>query len=366
MQKIILAGGGHAHVQILQAWRTSPVPNTELTLISPHALAPYSGMVPGWLAGRYRYEEIVIDLPALCARAGVHWMSASIDRLDPDRQELHLDSQRTLRYDWLSLNTGSTLHPPQIASHACMLAMRPLSELRRGYEAVLEHWLTHPDSRPLRLAAVGGGAAGFESVLAVLHRLRHLRPDRRVTGRMIHRGDTLLPGHSPQAQRLARRALDRAGVHLQLNTDWSDALAQDSDIVLWATGAQAHAWQCSAERRGSLAVSPEGFIRIDACLRSVSHANILAAGDCAHWQHPLPKAGVFAVRMGPVLNHNLRASCTGKPLQHYQPQRHFLSLLSTSDGSAIASRGGHTLSGRWAWHWKDLLDRRFVGRFSAH
>ena len=159
--------------------------------------------------------------------------------------------------------------------------------------------------------------------------------------------------------------LKNADVTVQLGTDWCQPVGHSSDLVLWATGAQAHAWQRSPEHRGHLATSPEGFVLIDDCLRSVSHPNILAAGDCSQWRKPLPKAGVYAVRMGPVLSHNLRAQLTGGALKSYVPQSHFLSLLATADGRAIASRGRFSLAGRWAWHWKDHIDRRFVQRFSS-
>ncbi len=364
-QRIVLAGAGHAHAQVLQAWHRQPLPGVELVVVSPQAWAPYSGMVPGWLAGIYRYEDIVIDFPALCAKAGARWMSGAINRLDPDRQCVHLDSGESLEYDWLSLNTGSTLSPPPGEFSAQVLSMRPLSQLRVDLDQVLERWKQDRTDRPFKVTAVGGGAAGFESLLAMLRRLRTLRPERSVAGQLLTRGHTLLPGYPASARRLAWRALKAANAEVHLGTAWSQSAGQDSDLVLWATGAQAHAWQCSAEQRGSLATSVEGFVLIDACLRSVSHPNIFAVGDCAQWPTPLPKAGVYAVRMGPVLTHNLRAVLMQAPLNTYAPQRHFLSLLSTADGSAIASRGAFSWSGRWAWRWKDHIDRGFVRRFAA-
>ena len=168
---------------------------------------------------------------------------------------------------------------------------------------------------------------------------------------------------APAAVRAAQRALVRAGVTLQLGTAWSEHLAAGSDLVLWATGAEAHAWQRDAARRGGLAVSERGFIRIDPLLRSVSHPQVYAVGDCAEWASPLPKAGVYAVRMGPVLTRNLRAALGQGSAAAYVPQHRFLALLATGDGRAIASRGGFGTSGRWVWRWKDHIDRSFVRRF---
>jgi NADH dehydrogenase FAD-containing subunit len=196
--------------------------------------------------------------------------------------------------------------------------------------------------------------------------LRRLRPDRTVSGALFSRGTELLPGLAAPARRAAERALARSGIALKLGTPGDASTLAGAGLVLWATGAQAHDWQRDATRRGGLAASDEGFIRVDAQLRSLSHARVFAVGDGAHWSPgaALPKAGVFAVRQGPVLLANLRAALTGAALQAYEPQRHFLALLATGDGRAIAARGPFGASGRWAWRWKDRIDRDFIARFT--
>lgn len=365
MRRLILVGAGHAHAQVLKAWARAPRSDVELVLVSPHALAPYSGMVPGWLSGVYRYDEIVIDFAQLAARAGARWICAEIDSMDPDRQSISLSNGQNLGYDWLSLNVGSTLLPPTDALCAQMLPMRPLADLYQRYETLLSHWRSEAGDQPLRVVAVGGGAAGFESLLAVLRRLRQERPDRVVQGLLMTSGSRVLPDYPARVQRVALRTLYDAGVDVQVNTVWHDSRDQGSDWILWATGAQSHAWQRDPARRGALAVSAEGYVLIDAQLRSVSHPNIFAVGDCAQWTPALPKAGVYAVRMGPVLSYNLHAALNRSSLRNYQPQRRFLSLLATADGRAIASRGCWTWSGRWAWYLKNDIDRRFIRRFSA-
>ena len=369
MRHLILVGAGHAHAQVLLAWAANPLPEVMLTLVSPEPLAPYSGMVPGWLAGSYQFEEIAIDFAALCAAAGAHWAEAELDRLDPDHQRLHLSNGESLVYDIVSLNVGSTLRPPAPSdTSTTMISMRPLSELRYRYQAFVDNWSAERADHPLTVTAVGGGAAGFESLLAVLHRLRQARPDRQVNGALVSSGTILLPGFAPAARRSALRALEKAGVVVRLGTTWGADAERASALVLWATGAQAHDWQQDPLRRGSLAVSKQGFVRVDSQLRSLSHPQIFAVGDCAQWgseeTDALPKAGVYAVRMGPVLSHNLRATLLGTPLKLYAPQRRFLALLATADGRAIASRGDWGASGTWAWHLKDYIDRRFMRRFA--
>ena len=410
---LVLVGAGHAHAQVLRDWIDTPVPGVALSVVSPSALAPYSGMVPGWLAGTYGYEEICIDFAALASAAGATLIADEVRALDAPTRRLHLHSGAVLNCDLLSLNVGSTLHPPDLSDvevldvpdvpevpevpevpdvpdgpdgpEATVLCLRPLGELRRAWDALLAQQAG--DARPLCVTAVGGGAAGVESLLAVLARLRALQPGRALRGRLVTRADTLLPGLPTAAARALAQALHHAGVDVLTGQAWSKddlALARrqgpsaEQHLLLWATGAEAHAWQAHS----GLEVSDGGFIAIDAQLRSPSHPAVFAVGDCAAWTPPLPKAGVFAVRMGPVLSHNLRAALTGAPLRAYAPQRQVLALLACADGSAVAARGcwaisGATLQplsavfgpapgralGRTLWRWKDGIDRAFLRRF---
>lgn len=365
MSRLLLIGAGHAHVQVLRDWAQRPIPGAELVLVTPGPLAPYSGMVPGWLAGRYAFEDICIDAAALAAAAGARLVTASLQALDADRRTARLDTGETLAWDWLSLNTGSTLDPPADLGPP-VLALRPLAALQPAWDALLARHAVDRSTQPLRLMAVGAGAAGFEVLLAARARLLALRPDRPVAATLLSRGPDLLPGLAPGAVRAAQRALQRIGTRLQLGTELTPALAAGQDLLLWATGAQAHAWQRDPRRRGTLAVDGAGFVRVDAQLRSVSHPQVFAVGDCAAFDPPLPKAGVYAVRQGPVLTAQLRAALTGAPPPPGDmPQRRFLVLLATGDGRAIASRGRLWAAGRWVWHWKDRIDRGFVAGFAA-
>ncbi|MDQ6684387.1 MAG: FAD-dependent oxidoreductase [Pseudomonadota bacterium] len=361
MKRLLLVGAGHAHAQVLKDWIGKPVPGCDLTIVSPLALTPYSGMVPGWLAGTYRFDEIDIDFAALAAAAGARFLVDEMIGLDPKRRQVRLRSGRGLDYDVLSLNVGSTLTPPVVppGARARILSLRPLDKLRHAWDALLGDPLSTTLDAPLVVTAVGGGAAGVESLLATLKRLRSMRSGRPVQGALVTASATLLPGFAPAAIGSAHFALDAAGVVVQTGRDYDDGVARSSDIVLWATGAEAHPWQ----RGCGLAVSDRGFIRVDERLRSCSHPQVHAVGDCAEWQKPLPKAGVFAVRMGPALSRNLRAALGAATPVSYVPQRRSLALLSTADGRAIASWGRWSLQGRWLWRWKDRIDRAFVRRF---
>ena len=370
MKQLLLLGAGHAHAQVLRAWATAPLAGCELVIVSPSALAPYSGMVPGWLAGVYPFEDICINFAALAKAAGARLLIDSVATLHAGRRQVYLARGAVLGYDLLSLNVGSTLNPPAVLHSATdpagqarsrLLCMRPLGGLHSAWTTLLGDPKLHSDTTPLTVTAVGGGAAGVESLLAVLARLRALQPGRPLHGKLLTRSPSLLPGMAPGAVRAATNALAKAGANVLTHTGFKPDQHGSGGLLLWATGAEAHAWQ----RSSGLGVSERGFIRINAHLQSTSHPEVFAVGDCADWATPLPKAGVYAVRMGPGLTHNLRAALGASPaaLMDYQPQHRFLALLATADGSAAASWGPLSTQGRWVLRWKDKIDRRFLQQF---
>jgi pyridine nucleotide-disulfide oxidoreductase family protein len=362
MKRLLLVGAGHANAQVLRSLADAPLPGVEVTVVTPNILAPYSGMVPGWLSGAYDFSEICVDFGPLAAAAGAKVIVDEIRELAPDQRRATLASGATVDYDVLSLNVGSTLKPPALPGKL-VLSLRPLGRLRKSWEALLGEIERSAPEASFTVTAVGGGAAGVEALLGCLGRLRASRPGLAVNGILVTRGKALLPGLAPGAVQAAHKKLVKAGVTVLLGTEFNESIADASDLILWATGAQAHDWQ----RNSGLALSDRGFIRIDEQLRSVSHPDVYAVGDCAEWDKPLPKAGVYAVRMGPILIRNLRASLGDGASEIYKPQRNFLVLLATGDNRAIASRGGWsahgTLIGRLLWHWKDHIDRKFLNRF---
>lgn len=357
-RRLVLVGGGHAHAQVIAQWIEQPLADVDLWVVSPDARSPYSGMVPGWLAGLYAYDDICIDVAALCADAGATFLQDEMIDLDATRRQVHLRSGTSIPYDILSLDVGSTLHPPSIDG-ATVLPLRPLARLRDRWDALLADLATD-GAEAITITGVGGGAAGFESVVA-LHRRLADRPGVHAT--LCTTSDTVLPGLARGAVRYATQVLAERGIALRtghaFDPSSATALPAARRVVLWATGARPHAWQ----QETALATDADGYFLVDRHLRSTSHPDVFASGDCAAWARPLPKAGVYAVRMGPVLANNLRAALGEGRLRTYRPQRRHLVLLSTADHRAIAARGGLSFAGAWVWRWKDRIDRRFVDRF---
>ena len=272
-------------------------------------------------------------------------------------------------YDLLSLDTGAApaLDVPGVAEHA--IPVKPVSSFHARWEALRAgRWrarTVHHRHRRRR-------CRGVELLLAVRTRLLRDQPMANVRLRfhVVTAGDDILPGHPRRARALYRRALDAAEVRVTTafvveRVDAHGVHATDGrnlalDAVLWTTQAAAPSWP----RTAGLATDTDGFVRVAPTLRSHAYPEVFAAGDLAAVDgHPRPKAGVFAVRQGPVLAANLRRACRGAALRPYRPQRVFLSLISTGGRHAVATRGRWATSGTWVWYWKDFIDRRFMQRY---
>jgi pyridine nucleotide-disulfide oxidoreductase family protein len=325
--RLLLAGGGHAHAAALLRLR-----GRDATLVTPYPHHTYSGMLPGFMAGHYRLEEIRIDVAALAARAGVRLVLGRVAALDAAARIAHLDDGTQIAYDVASLNLGSESNAPAYA-----LAAKP-------FEAFLERWLEVKD-RVRSVAVVGGGAAGVEVAMAVAHR---------TPARVTLFSDR--PMFRPALARRIARALARNGVALRAGAAFPEGERGGFDLVIWTAGAAAVPWL----RTSGLALDERGFVLVDGALRSVSHPEVFAAGDCATLRDaPHAKSGVFAVRHGEVLAHNL----LGGELRRYAPQRRALALISCGGRHAIADWGGLSAEGAWAWRWKDRIDRAWIARF---
>ncbi len=366
MKRLLLVGGGHSHVEVVRQFRSNPPRNAEVMLISVGRHAPYSGMLPGLVAGHYGFHDCHIDLEALCRSAAVTFEQAEVSGLNLGRNRALLKNGGELPFDWLSLDVGST---PGVAGKAGgsrqVVPVKPVSTLLAGLETIL----ATDRQGTQHVVVVGGGAGGVELALAVHHRLRG--PNligARVS--LVTDASAILPSHPAAARRIFERLFAERGIGLLCGSRAAGAEAGSlllengtrlgADWILWATSATSAAWLAAS----GLAVDTRGFVSVDDRLRSVSHTNVFAAGDCASLAgRSLQKSGVYAVRQGPPLAVNLRKALAGKTPASYSPQRRALSLISTGDRRAVACWGPFALEGGWVWRWKDRIDRRFMRRY---
>jgi pyridine nucleotide-disulfide oxidoreductase family protein len=367
VKRLLLAGGGHSHVFVLDALAREPLPDTEVTLVSPFDRQVYSGMLPGWIAGHYALEQCVIPLPPLAQKANVRFVQAHVARLDLANRLAYTEAAEALPFDVISIATGPVMNLdaiPGLREHA--VALRPIESLIQQWSRLHAQLAAQAmqGSEPATVTVLGGGAGGVELAFAIAHRMEAARLPVRV--QLVTGKPGLLPTLNDGVRRRVARLLPTRGVRLieddaaeitRHTVMLADGGEITSDVTIAAIGAAAAEWP----RDAGLAVDERGFIAVDERLQSVSHPFVFAAGDCASMiGHPRPKSGVYAVRAGPPLARNLRRYLAGRTPRRYRPQRVALYLLSTGPKHALANWDGLSFEGNWVWRWKDRIDRGFM------
>ncbi|MBM6579045.1 FAD-dependent oxidoreductase [Microvirga sp. BT689] len=367
-KQLLLVGGGHAHVLVLEAFARNPEPRLHITLVSKDPLTPYSGMLPGHLAGTYARDEIHIDLERLARAGGARLIRGEAVGFDAGNRRVRLKGGQVLSYDILSIDIGITPDLSGIAGateHA--LVVKPIGSLLERWDRLVERALG-PDG-PRRFAIVGGGAAGICLAFAVSAFFRTRMSDPLHVSLI---GESGAPGINPGMRERIARALKRRRIAVHTG---DSAVSIDEDGVTLASGQHVPADAVLVSTHGApppvlagtgWAKDGNGFLAIRPTLQILNDDAVFAAGDCATMvAHPRPKAGVFAVRQGPVLARNLRRAIRGEALERTIPQRDHLMLIATGDGRAIGGRGRFlAFEGRLAWRLKDFIDRRFMRRFA--
>ena len=377
VRDLLLLGGGHSHVQVLKHFAMHPVPGIRLTLISDDYVSPYSGMVPGYIAGHYSLDEIQIALGPLCRRAGARFICAKVTGLDRDSRRVLMAGRPALRYDVLSINSGAQpdlQDMPGIAVKPIGSFLSQWPELLATMGSQLAADSSSSGRRMRGVMLVGAGAGGIELAFACRASLPAQVPIKLV-------GPTLLPGSNSIAKKLVRRAMcEKNIVYISQRVTKARTAAEGFSVtlanetieetgqLLWVTDVCAPNWLAES----GLDCDDKGFVSVNESMQSINDSHIFVAGDAAHLQgQERAKAGVFAVRVAPVLAKNLARAVQGLPLQgprsRFRPQSSFLTLIglgAPDRPDAIAIRGSWASRSKIFWRLKERIDRRFVRRFN--
>lgn len=365
VRDVCLVGGGHSHALLLRRWAMQPIAGVRLTLVSSAVLTPYSGMLPGLIAGHYSQDDIHIDLLRLCSWANVRFIEATVSGIDLQQQQVLFDNRPALGFDVLSLDTGSTPDLSVPGSELHVTPVKPVSNFHARWQQ-LQRRIHASENTRLSIGVVGSGAGGFELVAAMQHQLR----SGSARCYWFLRGEDAISGRAANVGKCAVAAAIAAGIEVICNFDViavepgrliaADSRSFELDEIVWCTSATGPIWPTVA----GLDVDARGFVATNAYLQSTSHPFVFASGDVGtQIDTPSRKAGVFAVRQAPVLYRNLRSYLLDDALIPYKPQKDFLSLMATGPRHAIASRGPVVMQGEWVWRWKDRIDQTFMDRF---
>jgi selenide, water dikinase len=369
-REVVLWGMGHTNLHVLRRWRVEPIPNTRLTCVSDSPISTYSGMLPGVLAGQYPRERMEINLVRLCDSTGARLIPGDVTGLDLARRQLMLEDSPPLRFDVLAIGIGSVPSREGLEELGdVVLAVKPMPTFLDRLRERLLSLGPRVAGRALRAAVVGGGAGGVEIAFCLPPFVSRTLGDVALELSLIHAGAHLAVG-SLATNDLVRRRLDSRGVRLLLGRRVT-RVEQDlvtlvtgkhveADVIIWATSATAP----PILGRLGLPTDERGFLLTRPTLQTLADAPIFAVGDSGTIQEfPTPKAGVYAVRQGPVVWRNITRMLDGRPPRPYRPQKSFLRLINTGDGRAIGEHVGFTFEGRWCWWLKDWIDRRFMDQF---
>jgi selenide, water dikinase len=372
---IVLVGGGHSHVAVLKAFGMKPQPGVRLTLITRDIHTPYSGMLPGLIAGHYSYDEAHVDLRPLANFAQARIYHDSVIGFDFEQKYVLCKNRPPVAYDVLSINSGSTPNRheiPGVEEHS--IPVKPIDGFLVRWDALRSEILSAPTT-PRNIVVVGAGAGGVELLLSVQHHLKQEAEAKgqdfsRLSFRLISGSSEILPTHNVRVQAKFRRVLQERGVDVITSEKVTSVGSKNmmcesgriikADAVFWVTHGVAANWLSET----GLDVDERGCVLTNQYLQTLKHSDVFAAGDNAtSTTDPRPKSGVFAVRAGPVLAENLRRRARSLRLKAWRPQKAFLSLISTGDAYAIGSRGPFAFEGAKVWSLKDWIDRRWMAKY---
>ena len=370
---LVLIGGGHAHLAVLRHFAMKPIDGLRLTVIARDIHTPYSGMLPGYIAGHYDFDECHVDLAPLCRYANARLYHSVVSGMNLDEKLIYVKDRPPINYDLCSINTGSTPSVQNVAgvSEYALIA-KPIDRFLIQWDSLIKRILTHQGV--FNLAVIGGGAGGVELILAIHHRITRLIKQKKLNKvklicNLITRDPNILMNHNQSVRRSFTKELKSKNINIFTDHDVTAVNQQSvmsqkhanisADAVIYVTHASAPAWPTDA----GIEVDNDGFICVNQQLQSLSHPDIFAAGDVASLPERKPKSGVYAVRQGKILASNLRLAATNKKLRSYKPQKSALSLIGTGNKKVIASRGQWSAKGYWLWRVKKIIDQRFIDKY---
>ena len=357
---LVLVGGGHAQIAVLKSLGINPIKGLQITLITDVLLAPYSGMLPAHLEGLCSFDEMHIDLARLASFAGADLVTSPVTAIDGYKKIISIKDRPPIHYDILSINAGAVPSIDMIdGAEDNAIAVKPIAHFLEKLPAHI------PDKSVINI--IGAGVAGIEIAFALHTKFESQDIDIHI----FSRSDTLLAKMPPKAGQIISKLALKRGIKIHYGVEitkiTSSSLITDkgadypSGLNLIVTGVKAAPFVASL----SDGLNGQGFISVDTTLESPVFEGLFACGDIASIiGHAREKAGVFAVRAGAILVQNIRRAIYNQPLIRWKPQKHYLALIGTGDGKALAVRNGFVHYHQLWFHLKQKIDSDFMNKFN--
>ena len=365
---IVFAGGGHTHLYSLLRTGELTRQGFEVALVNPSRYLYYSGMATGVISRTYTTEEDRIDVRHLVERGGGRFVEGRVGRVIPKDRELLLESGERIPYDVASLCLGSEV-PSESFSNGSpedgrVLPVKPVENTGK----IRNFLLSTTGSPGRRVLVVGGGPAGCETAANIVSLLRQDGKSVRVT--LAESGPVLLENSPKKARREMAAYLKERGVEVLLGSpvvSYGEGVARLGDgreveagLVVPAVGLV----PSPVFRRSGFVTGDDGGLWVDHYLRCAGDGRLFGGGDSVCFRGgSLPRLGVFAIRQGPILFHNLQAALGNEPPRTFKPQKRYLYVLNFGDGTGLGIYGSLAWRGKSAMWLKDRIDRRFMAEY---
>lgn len=363
---LVLAGGGHAHMVTLANIKVLRDLGHTVTVIGPSDYHYYSGMGPGMLGATYEPNDIRFATRQTVEEQGGTFIRDAITGFDPGSRRLHLASGRSVEYDVVSFNTGSSIDLPEImGDHTTIYTVKPIERLYEARQQIKKQ----AEQQAVTIGVVGGGPAGAEVAGNICQLVRTTSHQHKVS---LFAGHRFMARFPENVRRKSRHLLEENGVviheygYLKTITDntliFDCGITEHADFIVLATGVH----PSSFFRRAGIATGPDGGLLVNHYLQSPQYSEIFGGGDCISFQpQPLDKVGVYAVRENPILFHNLKASLQGEALIPFEPGGDYLLIFNLGNKQGVLRKKWLFFTGKLAFWLKDWIDRKFMAKFQG-
>jgi NADH dehydrogenase FAD-containing subunit len=366
-KRLVLIGGGHAHMVTLAMLHTFVEKGHRVTVVGPSDHHYYSGMGPGMLGKTYTPSDIRFATRHVVEKQGGTFIRDKAVQILGGKKKVMLASGEAVGYDVISFNAGSyvpRLDQPEGAKD--VYSVKPIERLMEAQARILELVA----QKKITIGILGGGPSSAE-VAGNIWQLSRV-----AGGNMpqikIFAGKRFMSRFPDNVRLKLQRLLTQRGI--EINTDGyvqtvrSGAVTLDSgetqelDFIFLAVGVKPN----SIFKKSGLATGPDGGLRVNEFLQNVDYPEMFGGGDCIYFdKQPLDKVGVYAVRQNPILYHNLMAALEETRLQPFDPGGDYLLIFNMGGGIGVLRKRWLLLKGRTAFYIKDYIDRKFMNKFQA-
>lgn len=364
-KRLVLAGGGHAHMMLLANIGDFTSKGHQVTVVQPSDYHYYSGMGPGMLSTHYTPDDIRFHTRFVVERQGGEFIKAKATKIDAQNNSLHTDNGDILLYDVLSCNVGSYVPFTAIEGKAeNIYSAKPIERLLEAQRHIIELC----GLGKIKIAVVGGGPAAVE----IAGNARHLA---KTTGCesidvCLFAGTKLMADYSKSIQNIIRRTFNKRNIRIDESAYvqkivngtilLKNGTEHTPDIIFLATGVKPSPIFTSS----GVSTGPDGGLQVNSKLQSTEYMNIFGGGDCIyHAPSPLAKVGVYAVRENPILLQNIQAALQEEPLTDFSPGGNYLLIFNLGEGVGALQKGPFIWGGKSSFRIKDYIDRKFMIKF---